>query len=289
MAEHLVSLLTAAMRAAVRGGALVRRLQRTSLTVWHKADATPVTEADTQAQVLIEQALADRRFAIPIVSEEGAIASQVQRRRWERVWLVDPLDGTRDYIRGGAEYSVNVALCIAGEPCLGVIYAPPRDELFYGVVGWGARRLRRAGNSALRPETGELLLPRTPQRARPVVVASRSRLSASTLQVISVLRAAYGGVELRRMSSAIKLGLIAAGEADFYPRFGPTMEWDTAAGDALLRSVGGRIVQARTGRPLRYNKRDLHNPPFLAQGPGRSLPRGWCTRRSAAPVAMTTR
>ena len=289
MAEHLVSLLAAAMRAAVRGGALVRRLQRTSLTVWHKADATPVTEADTLAQVLIEQALADRRLAIPIVSEEGAIASQVQRRRWERVWLVDPLDGTRDYIRGGAEYSVNVALCIAGEPCLGVIYAPLRDELFYGVVGWGARRLRRAGDSALQPETGELLLPRTPQRARPVVVASRSRLSASTLQVISVLRAAYGGVELRRMSSAIKLGLIAAGEADFYPRFGPTMEWDTAAGDALLRSVGGRIVQARTGRPLRYNKRDLHNPPFLAQGPGRSLPRGWCTRRSAAPVAMTTR
>ena len=287
MAEHLVSLLTAAMRAAVRGGALVRRLQRTSLTVWHKADATPVTEADTQAQVLIEQALADRGLAIPIVSEEGAIASQVQRRRWERVWLVDPLDGTKDYIRGGAEYSVNVALCIAGEPCLGVIYAPLRDELFYGVVGWGARRLRRAGDSALQPETGELLLPRTPQRARPVVVASRSRLSASTLQVISVLRAAYGGVELRRMSSAIKLGLIAAGEADFYPRFGPTMEWDTAAGDALLRSVGGRIVQARTGRPLRYNKRDLHNPPFLAQGPGRSLPRGWCTRRSAAASLST--
>jgi len=287
MAEHLVSLLTAAMRAAVRGGALVRRLQRTSLTVWHKADATPVTEADTQAQVLIEQALTDRRLAIPIVSEEGAIASQVQRRRWERVWLVDPLDGTRDYIRGGAEYSVNVALCIAGEPCLGVIYAPQRDELFYGVVGWGARRLRRAGDSALQPETGELLLPRTPQRARPVVVASRSRLAASTLQVISVLRAAYGGVELRRMSSAIKLGLIAAGEADFYPRFGPTMEWDTAAGDALLRSVGGRIVQARTGRPLRYNKRDLHNPPFLAQGPGRSLPRGWCTRRSAAASLST--
>ena len=91
------------------------------------------------------------------------------------------------------------------------------------------------------------------------------------------------------MSSAIKLGLIAAGEADYYPRFGPTMEWDTAAGDALLHSVGGRIVQARTGRPLRYNKRDLHNPPFLAQGAGRTLPRGWCPRRSPTPAAMTTR
>ena len=282
-------LLAAAMRAAVRGGALVRRLQRSSLTVQHKADATPVTEADTQAQDLIERVLTDRSLAIPIVSEEGVIASGVRRRRWERVWLVDPLDGTKDYIRGGTEYSVNVALCIDGEPCLGVIYAPVRDELFYGVVGWGARRLRRAGDSALQPEAGEPLLPRTPARAGPVVVASRSRLSASTLQVIAVLRAAYGTVELRRMSSAIKLGLIAAGEADYYPRFGPTMEWDTAAGDALLRSVGGRMVQARTGRPLRYNKRDLHNPPFLALGPGRTLPRGWCTRRSPTPVAMTTR
>ena len=91
------------------------------------------------------------------------------------------------------------------------------------------------------------------------------------------------------MSSAIKLGLIAAGEADYYPRFGPTMEWDTAAGDALLRSVGGRIVQARTGHPLRYNKRDLHNPPFLAHGPGRTLPRGWCTRRAAAAATAGAR
>ena len=275
-------LLAPAMRAAVRGGALVRRLQRSSLTVQHKADATPVTEADTQAQDLIERVLTDRNLAIPIVSEEGAIASEVQRRRWERVWLVDPLDGTRDYIGGGTEYSVNVALCVGGEPCLGVIYAPVRDELFYGVVGWGARRLRRAGDSALQPEAGERLLPRTPPRAAPVVVASRSRLSGSTLHVISVLRAAYGTVELRRMSSAIKLGLIAAGEADYYPRFGPTMEWDTAAGDALLRSVRGRMVQARTGRPLRYNKRDLHNPPFIALGPGRTLPRGWCAHHSVA-------
>lgn len=282
VAEPLVRLLAAAMGAAVRGGALVRRLQRGSLTVQHKADATPVTEADTRAQVLIERVLTDGGSGIPIVSEEGAIASEVRRRRWERVWLVDPLDGTRDYIRGGTEYSVNVALCRAGEPCLGVIYAPVRDELFYGVVGWGARRLRRARDSALQPEAGERLLPRRPPRAGTVVVASRSRLSASTLRVISVLRAAYGNVELRRMSSAIKLGLIAAGEADFYPRFGPTMEWDTAAGDALLRSVGGRIVQARTGRPLRYNKGDLRNPPFLACGPGRTVPRGWCTRRAAA-------
>ena len=288
MTEQFVPLLAAAMEAAVRGGAVARRLQRSPLTVRHKADATPVTEADTQAQLVIEQVLTDRPDPIPIVSEEGSVASAGQRRRWQRVWLVDPLDGTKDYIRGGAEYSVNIALCMAGEPCLGVIYAPVRDELFFGAVGWGARRLRRAQDRALRAETGERLVMRTPPRARPVVVASRSRLSASTQRVISVLRAAHDGVDLRRMSSAIKLGLIAAGEADYYPRFGPTMEWDTAAGDALLRAVGGRIVQAGTGRRLRYNKRDLHNPPFLALGPGRTLPRGWCTRRSPTPAAISS-
>ena len=283
VSDRLVPLLAAAMRAAVRGGAVARRLQRSSLTVQHKADNTPVTEADTQAQATIEEVLAEQPAAIPIVSEEGAIASAERRRSWERVWLVDPLDGTREYIRGGAEFSVNIALCVAGEPRLGVIYAPVRDELFYGVVDWGAFRLRDAEATALEPGSGERLAAgQAPVRTDPVVAASRSRLSDSSQRVISVLQAAYGRVEIRRMSSAIKLGLMAAGEADYYPRFGPTMEWDTAAGDALLRAVGGRLLQARTGRPLRYNKRDLRNPPFIATGPGRTLPRGWCARRSSA-------
>ena len=281
MLDQIVPLLAAAMRAAVRGGAVARRLQRSVLTVQHKADDTPVTEADTQAQAIIEEVLAGPTRAIPIIGEEGAIASGVQRRSWERVWLVDPLDGTKEYIRGGAEFSVNIALCVAGGPRLGVIYAPVRDELFYGVVGWGAWRLRRAEATALEPGSGERLAAgQAPVRAAPVVTASRSRLSASSQRVISALQTAHGRLEIRRMSSAIKLGLMAAGEADYYPRFGPTMEWDTAAGDALLRAVGGRILQARTGRPLRYNKRDLRNPPFIALGPGRTLPRGWCARRS---------
>ena len=281
--EQLVPLLAAAMRAAVSGGAVARRLQRGSLTVRHKADATPVTEADTQAQAIIEGLLAERSASIPIVGEEGATASGGRRQGWDRVWLVDPVDGTKDYIRGGDEFSVNIALCVGGEPRLGVIYAPVRDELFYGAVGWGAGRLRRAATTALEPGAGErLAVGQAPARSVPVVVASRSRLSASSQRVISVLQAAYGAVELRRLSSAIKLGLIAAGEADYYPRFGTTMEWDTAAGDALLRAVGGRILQARTGRRLRYNKRDLRNPPFIAMGAGRTLPRGWSARRSVA-------
>ena len=282
MSRQLLPLLAAAMQAAVAGGAVARRLQRSALTVQRKADATPVTEADRQAQATIEGMLAERCAAIPIVGEEGGNPSGARRQRWERVWLVDPLDGTKDYIRGGEEFSVNIALCVAGEPRLGVIYAPVADELFYGAVGWGAGRLRRARAAALEPEAGERLpAGAAPARSAPVVVASRSRLSAASQRIISLLQAAYGGVELRRLSSAIKLGLIAAGEADYYPRFGPTMEWDTAAGDALLRAVGGRMLQARTGRPLRYNKHDLRNPPFIAMGAGWTLPRGWSARRAA--------
>ena len=280
---RLLPLLAAAMQAAVAGGAVARRLQRSSLTVQRKADATPVTEGDRQAQAAIERLLAERCAAIPVVGEEGAPAPGARRRRWERIWLVDPVDGTNDYIRGGDEFTVNVALCVGGAPRLGVIYAPAPDELFYGAVGWGAGRLRGAAGlagAALQPGAGErLTVGPAPRRTVPVVVASRSRLSASSQRVVALLQAAHGGVELRRLSSAVKLGLIAAGEADFYPRFGTTMEWDTAAGDALLRAVGGRVLQARTGRPLRYNKRDLRNPPFIAVGPGWTLPRGWAARQ----------
>ena len=188
---------------------------------------------------------------------------------------MDPLDGTKEYIRGGDEFSVNVALWEAEVPWLGVIYAPVRDHLYYGAVGWGAYGLPDARRSALEAGAGSRL-DRGVCRDRqvPVVVASTSHFAANTERLVGRLRAAHGAQPIRRLSSAFMLGMIAAGEADYYPRFGPTMEWDTAAGDALLRTVGGRIVQARTGRPLLYNKHDLRNLPFLALGPGRCLPPG---------------
>ena len=263
------------MQAAVRGGAVVLRHRSGALAVRRKEDDTPVTQADVAAQTAIEEVLAAGAPQIPVVSEEGRIAAASVRRTWERIWLVDPLDGTKEYIRGGNEFSVNVALCVGGVPRLGVIYAPVPDDLSYGAVGWGAYRLRGARSSVLAPGGGTRLDAHArPQRRHPVVVASTSHFAANTERIVGVLRTAHGGLTIERLSSAIKLAMIAAGEADYYPRFGPTMEWDTAAGDALLRAVGGRIVQARTGRPLRYNKRDLRNPPFLALGPGRELPSG---------------
>jgi len=268
-------LLEGAMRAAVRGGDVVLQHRRGSPAVRRKADDTPVTQADEAAQAALEGVLAEAAPEIPVVSEEGRIAAAAVRRSWRRLWLVDPLDGTKEYIRGGDEFSVNVALCEAGVPWLGVIYAPVRDHLYYGAVGWGAFLLRDASSRVLEAGSGSKLDPGGPAARRvPVVVASTSHFAANTERLVGRLRAAHGGLTIKRLSSAIKLAMLAAGEADYYPRFGPTMEWDTAAGDALLRAVGGRIMQARTGRPLRYNKHDLHNPPFLAIGPGWPLPHG---------------
>lgn len=274
-----VQLLECAMRAAVRGGNVVLRHRSGALAVRRKADDTPVTEADEAAQGALEAVLVESAPEIPVVSEEGRIAAAAVRRSWRRLWLVDPLDGTKEYIRGGDDFSVNVALCEGAAPWLGVIYAPVRDLLYYGAVGWGAYQLPGARRSPLKAGAGSRLERGVrPERQIPVVVASTSHFAANTERLVGRLRAAHGGLTIRRLSSAIKLGMVAAGEADYYPRFGPTMEWDTAAGDALLRAVGGRIVQARTGRPLRYNKHDLHNPPFLALGPGWPLPRGLIRR-----------
>ena len=272
------------MRAAVRGGEVVLRHRRGALDVRRKADDTPVTLADEAAQAALEAVLVDAVPEIPVVSEEGHIAAAAVRRAWQRLWLVDPLDGTKEYIRGGDDFSVNIALWEAGVPWLGVIYAPVRDYLYYGAVGWGAYQLPGARRAALEAGAGSRLDRGVrPDREVPVVVASTSHFAANTERLVGRLRAAHGGLTIKRLSSAIKLGMVAAGEADYYPRFGPTMEWDTAAGDALLRAVGGRIVQARTGRPLRYNKHDLHNPPFLAVGPGWPLPRG-LIRSVSAPT-----
>ena len=272
--------LSAAMRAAMCGGVLARKLQRGVLAVQRKADRTLVSDADLRAQQAIEAVLHAAAPAIPVVSEEGGNAGARVRRHWMQLWLVDPIDGTRDYVAGGDEYSVNIALIEAGAPRIGVVYLPAPDELFYGVVGWGAYRLRGAAAlaearaAAVEPGRGEPLgRPRAGGR-RVVVAVSRTNRAPESQRIIDALQRHYGDLKMLPLSSAQKLCLIAAGEADYYPRFGPTMEWDTAAGDALLRAVGGRLRQARTGRCLRYNKRDLRNPPFLAAAPGRPLPPG---------------
>jgi 3'(2'), 5'-bisphosphate nucleotidase len=225
--------------------------------VTRKADHSPLTTADLASQRAIAAGLAALPPPhYPVLSEEGASAPYEERARWTRFWLVDPLDGTKEFLQRNGEFTVNIALVAGNEPVLGVVHAPA-----LGVTYWAGRGL----GAFVRDETAG-----TPQpihaadyRAFPAlqVVVSRSHAGALTRSFLSAL----GPHECTNAGSSLKLCRIAEGAAHLYPRFGPTMEWDTGAAHCVVREAGGTITDL-AGRELRYNKRDLHNPYFIAAG-----------------------
>jgi 3'(2'), 5'-bisphosphate nucleotidase len=233
-----------------------------------KDDRSPLTEADQVAHRIIGERLHAFDETVPMLSEESAPQDVAQRRSWLRYWLVDPLDGTKEFLKRNGEFTVNIALVDSGRAVLGVVLAPVLERLYYGAVGHGAWRrdgwgdpqpirVRRSAASPLR------------------VVGSRSHGAGELAKYLGAL----GPHELKPMGSSLKICLIAEGAADIYPRLGPTSEWDTAAAQAILESAGGRMID-RLGEPLRYNtKDDLLNPHFLAFGDTR---RDWL-----APIQTT--
>ena len=247
------ALLDALLPIARQAGAAIMDIYATDFAVRGKADASPVTEADERAEALILPALASLTPDIPIVAEEAAAAGRIPSVG-ERFWLVDPLDGTKEFINRNGEFTVNIALIENGSPVLGVVFAPALDRLFAGAAGLGAfvedKGVRR--DIVCRTEPAEGL----------TVVASRSHGDADALASF------LAGRKVARQTNAgssLKLCLVAAGEADVYPRLGRTMEWDIAAGDAVLRAAGG-IVRTLDGPALRYGKADFANPHFAAWG-----------------------
>ncbi|HEY9014468.1 MAG TPA: 3'(2'),5'-bisphosphate nucleotidase CysQ [Gemmatimonadales bacterium] len=221
-----------------------------SSEVREKEDRTPVTLADEVAHGILVQGLQQLDPDTPVVSEEAAAASYEVRRTWRRFWLVDPLDGTKEFIKRRAEFTVNVALIENGEPVLGVVLAPALDLLYWGAKGEGA--WKEAGQAA-----PERIYSSAPEPGKPLtVVESLSHPSAELeeyLQTIPVAQRVKAG-------SSLKFCWVAEGRADIYPRLGPTMEWDVAAGDCIFRQSG------RNGErpsPLTYNKPDLRNPSFV--------------------------
>ena len=217
-----------------------------------KADRSPLTLADLAAHRTIVEGLVKLTPEIPILSEEAADISYAGRAQWTRFWLVDPLDGTREFIKRNGEFTVNIALIENGEPVLGVVYAPVLDVCYYAVRGAGAFVQR--GSSAAQPISVK------PHAARETikVVASRSHSDMRTEALLKRL----GDHQCISMGSSLKLCLVAEGAAHFYPRLGPTMEWDTAAAHAVVNEAGGRVCDL-AGSELHYNKADLHNPEFL--------------------------
>ncbi|UCG72239.1 MAG: 3'(2'),5'-bisphosphate nucleotidase CysQ [Chromatiales bacterium] len=217
-----------------------------------KDDHSPLTAADRASHLLIVRELQALTPDIPVMSEESAAIPFEERAGWSEFWLVDPLDGTKEFIKRNGEFTVNIALIRDHDPVLGVVHVPARDEDYYGARGHGAF-LRRAGGAA------EAITARA-ESADPVrVVGSRSHRGAS----LEAFLDRVGPHEMVPMGSSLKICLVASGAADVYPRLGPTSEWDTAAAQAVVECAGGRVVDLE-GRPIRYNTRaEVLNPYFL--------------------------
>lgn len=242
--------------------------------VQHKLDASPLTAADMAAHHCIVDGLAVLTADIPVLSEESAEeVSAVQRRQWSRMWLVDPLDGTREFVKRNGEFTVNLALIEDGEPIFGVVLAPVTGEVWHGGRGLGSLR-RGRGESAAHDVP---LHTRSPAIVPLRVAASRSHRDARSEAFIARMEIGTGGeVEPVGLGSSLKFCKLAEGGMDVYPRFGPTSEWDTAAGQCVLEGAGGCVLDAK-GRPLRYNQRDtILNGDFVALGDPALPWREWC-------------
>jgi 3'(2'), 5'-bisphosphate nucleotidase len=269
-------LLGLALRAAGRAGREILDVYSQQFAVDSKEDRTPITAADRRAHRAIAEEL-QAGSPYPLLSEEGPPTPYAERRRWRRFWLVDPLDGTKEFVKRNGEFTVNIALIQSGRPVLGVVYAPVSGLLYFAARGAGARKaeglspgpaveeaLQSARSLPRRPSTYPGRVPSRPQAARLIVMASRSHSGPEWLRFLERLREVYAEVEVRPLGSALKSCLVAEGKADLYMRFGGTMEWDTAAAQAVLEAVGRRLRAYPTRRPLRYNKESPENPSFLA-------------------------
>ena len=276
IAAHLNSLLPGLARTMQRAGTAIMKVYRTQFQVDYKPDTSPLTMADQRAHEIIFQDLAGlsdigEDGPLPVLSEEGRDVPYAERSRWEYYWLVDPLDGTKEFVKRNGEFTVNIALICGNRPDLGFVYLPVTDVLYWGIRGIGAYRLEDLQKidpaGILDPENRQILegpgSHATGGRLR--VIGSRSHSSPEFEVYLEKLRVEYGKIELVLAGSSLKFCRIAEGSADIYPRFGPTMEWDTAAGHAVAVGSGKEVVDQETEEELLYNKEDLRNGFFICR------------------------
>lgn len=265
----LDALVRGMCEAAVRAGALIMRFYESELDVRQKSDASPVTLADEEASRFILAALGQLAPDIPAVCEEAADAGKAPAVD-RRFFLVDPLDGTKEFISKNGEFTVNIGLVEDGQPVAGVVYAPARQRLFFGWraengAGYAFEQLvdPHEGTESLQTRTPRAISARRPAPGGLVVVASRSHRDQKTDEYLEKLPVA----SFVAAGSSLKFCLVASGEADLYPRLGRTMEWDTAAGHAVLNAAGGKVTRL-DGAPLTYGKPGFENPFFVSWGAG---------------------
>lgn len=271
------NLLTVAVKSVLEAGFSVLSIyDACRFSVYEKEDRSPLTEADLLSHRVICSFLFGTGY--PVLSEEGGTVPYEERKSWKRFWLVDPLDGTKEFINRNGEFTVNVALIEGTRPVLGVVYAPVLGDLYFAAEGIGAykfnvfeKQFQGFSLERLVKLSVRLRGMRGSNSEEVIVVTSRSHMSKRTEEFVGKLRESGCNVKLVSKGSSLKLCLIAEGSADIYPRLSPTMEWDTAAGQAIVEISGGRVVNAETGETLNYNKRELLNPPFIAVKKGYEL------------------
>jgi len=257
-------LIPLAIEAAIHAGNAILEVYQSEFAVELKEDKSPLTLADRNAHDVIQKKLS--KTSIPLLSEEGKKIPYDERRNWKELWIVDPLDGTKEFIKRNGEFTVNIALVQNGATVFGVIYQPVTGELFYGVAGEAAYKMVYTEGKSI--EESFRLRMKLDKKNLPgifTIVASRSHLSSETAAYIDEARQDHGEVNMISSGSSLKLCMIAAGRAHVYPRFAPTMEWDTAAGHAIVKAAGGNIFSLKTGEELAYNKSDLLNDWFIAK------------------------
>jgi 3'(2'), 5'-bisphosphate nucleotidase len=258
-------MLTMTLRAAVEAGRELRYRKDRALNIQSKEDDSPVTIADENAHRIIFDIL--KESGIPILSEEGRDIPLAERQSWEKFWMIDPLDGTKEFIKGRNEYTINIALIEKKEAVFGLIAVPELNQIYCGESGGCSYRFMEndlSGDFSIAREKATLLPDQTDD-SEYRVLASRSHLSKQTEAYIDELRKEKGEIVFVQAGSALKFCRLAEGKADIYPRFTPCMEWDTAAGHAILKGVGRDILKVEDGRPLEYDKPDLLSPFFIAK------------------------
>ena len=257
-----------AILAALKAGeAILKVYDSDDFGIETKEDSSPLTVADQQAHNIIVKHLEETEY--PVLSEEGQHTPYPERSKWKRFWLVDPLDGTKEFIRRNGEFTVNIALVEEGKAEFGVVYAPVINELYVGIPGRGAFRCRNEKNFYQPLDYLLQFADRLPvENQNPglfTVVSSRSHYNEETKKFVESLDSGGKEISLVSKGSSLKLCLVASGEADIYPRLGPTMEWDTAAAHAVVKSSGKNVYRTDTGEELSYNKQNLLNPYFVVK------------------------
>ncbi len=284
----LKQLLAVCLRASQQASSAVLAVYNSSFDVEYKQDESPLTLADKRSHEILEKELESNFPDIPILSEEGKDIPYKERKNWEYFWLVDPLDGTKEFVKKNGEFTVNIALICKNRPIMGIIYVPVYDDVYFSMEGAGSFKLKSGSrilnnifintysvndtevfynelisNSVKLPVNGII---KNDVNSELNVIISRSHMTDETEEFLKGLQKLYKKIVKISLGSSLKLCAIAEGKADVYPRFAPTMEWDTAAGHVIIEQAGGYFLQKETNKPLIYNKKSLVNPWFIAAG-----------------------